>query len=79
MGVGACAGSPTTVTRTAGPTMCATPQVIRSSAFPMKVPGGKRFRSLTKGDLACGLTSEGEALCWGPVKRALGDGSISQQ
>jgi alpha-tubulin suppressor-like RCC1 family protein/tetratricopeptide (TPR) repeat protein len=43
---------------------------------PMKVPGGKRFRSLTKGDLACGLTSEGEALCWGPVKRALGDGSI---
>ena len=32
--VGACAGSPTTVTRTAGPTMCATPQVIRSSAFP---------------------------------------------
>ncbi len=43
---------------------------------PMKVPGGKRFRSLTKGDLACGLTSEGEAFCWGPGGTALGDGSI---
>lgn len=44
---------------------------------PVNVQGGLRFRSLTAGDnLTCGITVEGDALCWGwNTWGEVGDGS----
>jgi alpha-tubulin suppressor-like RCC1 family protein/tetratricopeptide (TPR) repeat protein len=43
---------------------------------PAKVPGDKRFHSLTVGRLVCGLTSDDQAFCWSKEQVALGDGSV---
>jgi alpha-tubulin suppressor-like RCC1 family protein len=52
-------------------------EVSALSSTPQLIPGGLKFTSITPGlDFTCGLTTSGEAYCWGNnIAGALGDGT----